>query len=230
MFLELAAVDLQESQTQVRLDGVPDVCPRCLRNVHPKVRAATILRERGSCQAIFRCTHQKCQEIFVATYQDSHRKTPAQLPIFELVGVAPWTVRQFEFPETVQEVSPTFIEIYNQAVVAESQELSQLVGIGLRKSLEFLIKDFACQEHPEQEASIRGTQLGACIAQFVSDPNVKECAKRAAWLGNDETHYTRKWESRDVGDLKLLVKLTVNWIDNVLLTKKYIAEMPANGA
>jgi hypothetical protein len=59
---------------------------------------------------------------------------------------------------------------------------------------------------------------------------VKECAKRAAWLGNDETHYTRKWETKDVSDLKLLVKLTVNWIDNVLLTEKYIAEMGTNVA
>ena len=56
---------------------------------------------------------------------------------------------------------------------------------------------------------------------------MKECAKRAAWLGNDETHYTRKWEDKDVKDLKLLVHLTVNWIDNVLLTQKYISEMDA---
>lgn len=230
MFLDANATDLQDGHSQVRLEGVPDVCPRCHRNVHPKKLVATILRERESCQAIFRCTHQKCQEMFVASYRAAHRKSNSQHPIFELAGVAPWTAHQAEFPTTIQDVSPTFVEIYNQAVVAESQDLSQLVGIGLRKSLEFLIKDFACQEHPEQEASIRTTQLGACISQFVSDLNVKECAKRATWLGNDETHYTRKWETRDVGDLKLLVKLTVNWIDNALLTKKYISEMNANGA
>lgn len=53
---------------------------------------------------------------------------------------------------------------------------------------------------------------------------------RAVWLGNDETHYVRKWEEKDVNDLKLLVRLTVNWIDNVLLTKKYIADMSAGKA
>jgi hypothetical protein len=149
---------------------------------------------------------------------------------YGLVGLAPWSARQTEFPQTIQEVSPAFVEIFNQAVVAESQDLTQLVGIGLRKSLEFLIKDFAASEHPEQEVQIRATPLGACITQFVSDTNVKECAKRATWLGNDETHYTRKWETKDVSDLKLLVKLTVNWIDNSLLTKKYVAEMQAHGA
>lgn len=229
MFLDVNALDLQDGHTSVRLEGVPDVCPRCHRNVHPRTVFSTILRERDLCQAIFRCTHQKCQEMFVATYRNEKR-TAVSRPVYGLVSVAPWSAHQTEFPVTIQEVSPTFVEIYNQAIVAESQDLPQLVGIGLRKSLEFLVKDFAVAESPQREESIRTTQLGTCIAQFVSDVNVKECAKRAAWLGNDETHYTKKWETKDVSDLKLLVKLTVNWIDNVLLTKKYIAEMSANGA
>ena len=93
------------------------------------------------------------------------------------------------------------------------------------KSLEFLIKDFALSEHPEQADKIRDMLLGPCITQYVSEPNIKECARRAAWLGNDETHYTRRWENKDIDDLKLLVRLTVNWIDNSILTKKYIHEM-----
>ncbi len=66
--------------------------------------------------------------------------------------------------------------------------------------------------------------LGPCITKFVGDVNIKECAKRSAWLGNDETHYTREWETKDIGDLKVLVRLTVNWIENSTLTKKYINE------
>jgi Domain of unknown function (DUF4145) len=105
-------------------------------------------------------------------------------------------------------------------------ELDQLFGRGLRKALEFLLKDYAISENPDKAEHIKQMQLAQCIGQFVSDTNIKECAKRAAWLGNDETHYTRKWETKDITDLKLLVRLTVNWIDNALLTKKYIAAMP----
>jgi hypothetical protein len=108
---------------------------------------------------------------------------------------------------------------------AESAGFDQLVGIGLRKALEFLIKDYCAAENSSADAAIRSSTLASCISQFISDPNIKECAKRAVWLGNDETHYVRKWETKDINDLKLLVKLTVNWIDNVLLTKKYIADM-----
>jgi hypothetical protein len=230
MYIDANAIDLQDGHTNVRLEGVPDICPRCHRNVHPKAKNSTILRERDLCQTIWRCTHQKCQELFIATYASTGRFTPDRKPIFDLTGTEPWSPRHVDFPKTVIEISPTFIEIYNQAIAAESQGLSQLVGIGLRKSLEFLIKDFACHEHPDEEQPIRAKLLGACIAEYVIDPNIKECARRAAWLGNDEAHYTRKWETRDVSDLKLLVRLTVNWIDNALLTKKYIAEMNGNQA
>ena len=100
-----------------------------------------------------------------------------------------------------------------------------MTGIGLRKALEFLVKDFALKEHPDKEDAIKKTFLGSCIENYIDDANVKECARRAAWLGNDETHYLRKWTDKDVKDLKLLITLTVHWIDNVLLTRKYLAEM-----
>jgi hypothetical protein len=187
------------------------------------------LAQYGLGQAVFRCTHQKCQELFIATYQFLNRAEGGR-PAYGLRSVAPLKPQPAEFPETVTGTSPTFVAIFNQSAAAESAGLDQIVGIGLRKALEFLIKDYAVSEHPAKVDEIRATQLASCISSYVSDPNVKECAKRAAWLGNDETHYTRKWEQKDVNDLKVLVKLTVNWIDNVLLTKRYITEMGAGKA
>jgi hypothetical protein len=176
---------------------------------------------------IYRCTHQGCQELFIATYRNANRSTGG-LPEFALIRVAPIASHKCSFSTTIQDLSPTFIEIYNQAISAESNNLDQLVGIGLRKALEFLIKDFACSQNPDKEDEISSTWLGTCISNFINDTNVKECAKRAAWLGNDETHYTRRWDDRDITDLKLLVRLTMNWIENVMLTQKYISEM-SNG-
>tara|TARA_R110000850_G_scaffold183823_1_gene309402 strand:+ start:158 stop:367 length:210 start_codon:yes stop_codon:yes gene_type:complete len=67
--------------------------------------------------------------------------------------------------------------------------------------------------------------LGACINEYVNDANVKVCASRAAWIGNDETHYVRKWGEKDINDLKTLLRLTSAWILNELLTEKYLREM-----
>lgn len=226
MHIDTNIGDLGGGQEGVRFLQTPDVCPRCHRSVHPKFSFGALLRERQLAQIVFRCTHQKCQELFVATYANTHKSSSGR-PEYELRCVAPQSVRQAKFPDTVTATSPAFVMIFDQTLEAEAYGLDQLVGIGLRKALEFLVKDYAVSEHAGNEESIRKSTLASCITEYVSDENVKECARRAAWLGNDETHYTRKWETKDINDLKLLVRLTVNWIDNALLTKKYIAEMAA---
>jgi len=98
------------------------------------------------------------------------------------VRVAPITAFRYPFSDSIKSASPTFVEIYDQAIAAESHDLSQLVGIGLRKSLEFLVKDFASAQHPDKEDEIKQMQLGPCISAYIEDPNVKGCAKLAAWL------------------------------------------------
>jgi hypothetical protein len=225
MFTDVTAIDLPGGQEQLRLGETPDVCPRCHRSVHPKVVGAAKLQERRAVQAIFRCTYQKCQELFIATYRGTGRAEGGR-QVYDLEGVAPLRAAKSAFPDTVTAVSPNFVTIHDQALEAEAAQLDQLVGIGLRKAVEFLIKDFAIAQNQNDSEKIRSAQLAQCIANYVSDPNIKECARRATWLGNDETHYVRKWEDRDISDLKLLVRLTFNWIDNVLLTQKYVADMP----
>ncbi len=48
----------------------------------------------------------------------------------------------------------------------------------------------------------------------------------ATWLGNDETHYVRKWENKELSDLKKLVELTVYWVASDILTRELEASMP----
>lgn len=74
--------------------------------------------------------------------------------------------------------------------------------------VEFLIKDYTIKKHPEKEDEIRKALLGKCIQNYISVTKIKECAKRATWIGNDETHYVRKWKDKDVKDLKILIQLS----------------------
>jgi hypothetical protein len=223
--LECNPIDLAGIKANaVRLTTIPDTCPLCHRSVHPQLSVTALLAHRQLVQAIFRCTHHKCEELFIASYRYMQR-LEGGYPGYQLCNIAPIAPRTAPFPAEITAVSPTFVEIYNQAIAAESHGLSQLVGIGLRKALEFLIKDFAVSQHPDKADAIRGTPLASCIKNYISDANVLACAERAAWLGNDETHYVRKWETKDVADLKRLVRLTMNWIENTLLTKKYVDEM-----
>ena len=98
--------------------------------------------------------------------------------------------------------------------------------MGYRKALEFLLKDYLIGVHPAKSEEIKKSFLGTCIRDYVANSNIKAVSKRAVWLGNDETHYVRIWEGKDLEDLKTLVDLTVRWIEMEQMTASVIEEMP----
>lgn len=77
-----------------------------------------------------------------------------------------------------------------------------------------------------KEKTIQGTFLGKVIEDYVTDSNIKDVAKRAVWLGNDEVHYMRKWVDKDLFDLKQLIDLVVYWIESSIITENLKKDMP----
>jgi hypothetical protein len=66
----------------------------------------------------------------------------------------------------------------------------------------------------------------AVISEHIDDANIKASAARAAWLGNDETHYERRWTDKHIKDLKALIAVTESWVNTHLLTQQYLSAMP----
>lgn len=215
------------SPRTVRVIGYPDQCPRCHSHLVPRLLASVTNSEKPDGSVVeeaFQCTYGQCSYLFIAIY--TWRISSVSPPSYDFSRVIPIEPRKPEIGELVTGISPNFYEIYSQALAAEGFGLSQLTGIGLRKALEFLVKDFAVSTAPSKKEEILKKPLANCISDHIDETHVKNVAKRATWLGNDETHYVRKWEDKDIKDLKALIKLTVNGIENVLLAKKYIDEMP----
>ena len=212
--------DIAGNEHECRVNKYPQSCPICHHSIAPEFVAGICRSDKNDKpQAAFRCTQPNCGRLFIANYHDV---SPG---LNHLGRVEPVYARDVEFPEPVKEVSPMFVEIYKQAMIAESQNLDQLTGIGLRKALEFLVKDYAASTKPEDEKEIKKSFLSKCIKEHISDTKVKSCAERASWLGNDETHYIKKWGDKDINDLKILIKLTVNWIESSILTEQYSMDM-----
>lgn len=220
---QINASTIEGANGSLPYSETPDECPICLRGTNPRAVGGVVVgvfNSVGSKLTIaFQCTWNDCNETFLAYYVSVPGKG------YSLLRVAPKNAAKAVFPDSITAVSPDFVKIYNQAMMAESIELDQITGIGLRKALEFLIKDFLINQEPTKADEIKGKLLGKCINDYVADPNIKATAKLATWLGNDETHYVKRWEDKDINDLKVLIRLTVNWIDSVLLTQQYVKEM-----
>jgi hypothetical protein len=223
MAITLNAQTREGHTSQVIIDDHPNTCPICHASIHPQLIVVYHVHDAVPRRAeiVYRCARLSCQSLFVGYFVKV-----AQGEWYKLGEMEPSRPQRFEFPAEVVALSPMFDEVYNQAVAAETYRLDQLAGMGYRKALEFLVKDFAIAQQPEKKDAIEKSLLGGVIERYVDDARVKATAKRAAWLGNDETHYIRKWEGKDIQDLKTLIRLTVNWIENVLLTAHYTKDMP----
>ena len=43
------------------------------------------------------------------------------------------------------------------------------------------------------------------------------------WLGNDQTHYTQRFENKDISDLKNFIDATVYWVSMELITEEALS-------
>jgi hypothetical protein len=46
-------------------------------------------------------------------------------------------------------------------------------------------------------------------------------------VGNDETHYKKRWADKDLSDLKTMIRIALYWIEAEYLTEEALNSMPA---
>lgn len=198
-------------------------CPLCHKSIAPLPLFACVYESSDSIKCasvVYFCRH--CTSPFFAHYYVSNVSEYSNSIIYNSAKfryIEPVKFTKIVFDKKIIELSPLFDKIYNQALAAETSGLDEIAGLGYRKSLEFLIKDFAIHENPNDEAKIKSMPLAACIKSFIDSPNIKTLATRSAWIGNDEAHYIRKQEDRDVSDMKSFIQATVYFISMILITE-----------
>ena len=214
------------------VDRIPDRCAHCQRygkvRVLLAVEMAIEYRARRDALAICQCKDSHCGGAFVAAYAVT---TQNGIDAGGLMSHMPLKFSEVaKFCDTISALSPIFCATYDEAVQAQENGLSQICGAGFRRALEFLVKDYAISIAPADNTELRQkiarTLLGLCIRDYLPNGSIQEVAKRAAWLGNDETHYYRTWTKHDTSDLKALIQLTVKWIDFTMEVDHYISVMP----
>lgn len=159
-----------------------------------------------------------CGKSFLAIYNSKvHNGETLNSQLFDL---APKTIRKESFQPEIEQLSPKFVDIYNEALYAEKSNLNEICSLGYRKALEFLVKDYLIKMKPNEIEKISKMPLSTAILQKIDNPKIKVLAERCAWLGNDEAHYIRKHNNYDVSNLKDFLKTMVSFIECELLVEK----------
>jgi hypothetical protein len=212
-----------EGLVAVDVDRLPDSCPVCHYAIDAKSQNVARLCDRvdARLKIVFLCPRDRCQSLFISRYFQTRTSR-----YYTYSGSVPFEPVEPEWPEQIKSISPSFCAIANQAQNAEHQGWKLIAGPGYRKALEFLLKDYLCKMRPADSEKIKSVPLGTCIENYLDNDKIKQVAKRATWLANDETHYTRKWEDKDLEDLKKMMELTVHWIVMEELTGGIVTNMP----
>lgn len=219
----------------LRIDGLDIIenCPHCENHVSPT------LIERGGFYDesmnfdmetyILKCNRYNCGRYYMidvwlgntyGTYGKSQVVDSIKYPNF------PTDLKD----EIINNISPDFIEIYNESIAAESAKLLKICGGGFRKAIEFLIKDYIIYLNKKDETfdvkNIKSSvKIMKLISTYINDVQIKAVAEKIFWIGNDEVHYERKWKSKDIQDMKNLIEILTYKIKMEASYEKYMLEM-----
>lgn len=197
--------------------NIPDKCPHCGGTMNPSVymvRSIHKLRDINAYVGVFcRCTYDNCSKYYSLGFNTVYepKKFNHRRPTLDTYNYRPPI--KVTLPEGVEVVSPQFFEIYSQATVAESEGLDQIAGVGYRKSLEFLVKDYAIRYFPNETDKIKKMLLGPVIKEYLAEfKKLQNLATAASWIGNDETHYVRRHDNQDIQSMKRFIRAAAQYI------------------
>lgn len=191
----------------------PSNCPMC--NTVTQIEPITnwLIRKDNENNELFSfyfCS--KCEKFFIGHYEVLYYQTT------NLISFSPKeSYNTKDFPKLIQKLSPDFCEIYNQAYIAQQQGLTKISGIGYRKALEFLVKDYVIFLNPNESVNIKSLNLSPCISKYIESSQIKNLATAATWIGNDETHYIKKNLDYNIEDMLVFIDVMVSFINTELV-------------
>ena len=165
---------------------------------------------RGECFIfVWRCTC--CRKLFVSMYLLQNKQ-------MSLLGILPNNAVVYT-DEEIEKISPRFIEMYSQALRAEDNGDYNLAAIGFRSAIEILIKDYAITCLGQSRGEVVNMSLYNAISSYLGENDLIKTADVVRILGNDHTHYERKYPEHDFALLKNYVDIAISLIRQKILIK-----------
>lgn len=197
----------------------PNVCPYCgvtIDSVHKETKEITYSSSdiKRVYIVVFQCTNDTCNKYHFAVYLSKTIYGGGGSQTATLAYVYPNSPPQ-GLMKSINEISPSCAKIYNQAIDSEQKGLDELVGIGIRKALDFLLYDMGERYYKEESAFNNNpkTTLMDRVKKFIDNPKVVSLATASAWLGNDFTHPIRRHPDKEVAELKAIMESLVYHVD-----------------
>ena len=207
----------------------PNVCPHCHITNTPHPKWSILTKDTDDIPtfiSVWQCSNSKCNKIFVAQHKYENTTFVFKRFLNGLPKGPDWPkpileLKSGDLDETGKPLQSKFIKTYLQSLEAENYGLDEIAGMGYRKAIEYLVKDWAIQNNPEKIEDIKKSWLGKVIKDYYNG-DLKEILERATWLGNDQSHYNKLFDEYDIEILKELIDLIMVELDRQYKKEHYI--------
>ncbi len=210
----------------------PNICPHCHSAITPKLKGNFYYchpnAERPErLYTIWECPNTKCERPIFVEHENrstSYWRLDAFLNGLPKGPDWPKPIAELKHGVAIDGEEPQqskFIKTYLQSLEAESKGLDELAGMGYRKAIEYLVKDWAIQGTPDDFDKIQKMALAQVIKNYY-EGDLQGILSRATWLGNDQTHYTKLFEEYNLEHLKELIALIMVELDRQFKMKHYL--------
>lgn len=207
-----------------------DICPHCCIGIDmARARQQDFLDIASENQpafnviSVYQCPY--CHRGFVVIHHLERKSIEMSEKFFYIEAsqsVYPIATPNLTIDHEIHKISPRFYETYNQCLMAKASGLNELYGMGYRKALEYLVKDFAISENSKEKKKIESMSLHSCIETYFKNSDAKTALTAAKWLGNNETHYVNDNDEGDIVLLENLIQDTLDYIRREFRNKKAI--------
>lgn len=180
---------------------LPNHCPWCHSKIRPAILCQTpydTSNRELPISLVLQCP--SCYKNFIQNYKVILAAN-GLINGLDIDNEKPMPKSLFKYPREIDKISKEFNDIITQSSNAEDLGYNHLAGIGYRKAIEFLVKDYLIEFKNADKDEVSNKPLGKCISD-IDDSRINNLARAATWIGNDETHYVRKHIDKDVQDLK----------------------------
>lgn len=128
-------------------------CPFCFKQIESQFLRGIFWQDKGL-QVFLKC--KGCKNAFIGYTEQRGDK-------FHIVELSKGNHKPTGFNKEINGISTQFVKIYGEAEFAENESLGEICGVGYRKALEFLIKDFLIKKFPKQKDEIKDKFLGGGV-------------------------------------------------------------------
>lgn len=185
----------------------PAICPHCGFGTDATLKEKNFYSFNDGCLFIATCECTACHKLFFFVCESTNGNYAKMVSMYPSFQVTPYA------NEKLAAISQRFIDMYNQALLAEFNQNYELAAIGFRSALEILVKDYAIQELGEPAETVAKQSLCNAIEKYLNLPDLVNTADVVRILGNDYTHYQRKYPEHDFALLKKYMEIFLSRIE-----------------